>query len=121
MIGLVQRLLSGPETWGSRIDSTSEVSREVTLHTGPITLGDHGFHYSGQLLPSGRYVLVNLVDLDDGSQRLECWSVADDKLVWRHTWGDNYSVLKFAADETEDGDSIIIMLCVRGPPDTGWR
>jgi hypothetical protein len=121
MIGLAQRLLSGPETWGSRIDSTSEVSREVTLHTGPITLGDPGFHYSGQLLPSGRYVLVNLVDLDDGSRRLECWSVADDKLVWRHTWGMSHSVLKFAADETEDGDSIIIMLCVRGPPDTGWR
>ncbi|KAJ7869946.1 hypothetical protein B0H14DRAFT_3440423 [Mycena olivaceomarginata] len=120
MIGLAQRLLSGPETWGSRIDSTSEVSREVTLHTGPITLGDPGFHYSGQLLPSGRYVLVKLVDLDDGSRRLECWSVADNKLVWRHTWGMSHSVLKFAADETEDGDSIIIMLCVRGPPDTGW-
>jgi len=62
-----------------------------------------------KLLPSGRYVLFN------NWNKLECWNVADDRLIWKHTSPiEHASVLDFGAEQVED--SAIVMICVRTYP-----
>jgi hypothetical protein len=95
----------------------SEISRQITLHptirTGP---GILDWENEAKLLPSGRHVLFNNWDI------LECWNVADDRLVWKYTSAvERASVLQFAAEETGQGDSLIVLVCIRTYPDADDR
>ncbi|KAF7353474.1 hypothetical protein MSAN_01536900 [Mycena sanguinolenta] len=107
MIGIVRRLITGPQTWSSGEldrDPVAEISKTITLHPE----GDPGnFRWgSVELLPSGSYVLFKNQDT------LECWSVAHDRLVWRHTSCLEHSVVVDFTAEEIDSESAIVMLCL---------
>ncbi|KAJ7682214.1 hypothetical protein DFH06DRAFT_289731 [Mycena polygramma] len=129
LIGLVKRLLRGPQTWAadptkslvkrsvttlgklvrkvSAKPSSAGGSRRIVLHpeiaTGP------GMQFEGniaRLLPGGEYVLF----LNSG--RLECWSVFEDRLVWKHSPSmDHATVRDFGAELV--GHRIVILTCQR--------
>ncbi|KAJ6563297.1 hypothetical protein DFH09DRAFT_1315482 [Mycena vulgaris] len=115
---LVKRLIYGPDTWTpSDGGFMPEVSKEITLHPA-IPNGREGLagKNEAKLLQSGRYVFFN------NWQVLECWSVTEDRLVWKHTSTiDSASVIAFAAEERVDRDSIILLICQRTFPQTGTR
>ncbi|KAJ6563335.1 hypothetical protein DFH09DRAFT_1158964 [Mycena vulgaris] len=118
LINLVKRLLYGPDTWTpSDGGFTPEVSKEITLHpTIPNGPGVLDWENEAKLFQSGRYVLFN------NWRVLECWSVVEDRLVWKHTSTiDSASVVAFAAEERHDLDSIILMICQRTFPQNGTR
>jgi hypothetical protein len=116
MIGIVKRLLTGPDAWSPpESASIAEVSREITLHPTIVT-GGGILHWENmaKLLPSARYVLFN------NWNNLECWSVADDKLIWKHeSTLEHASVIVFAAQENDLEGSVVIMLCIRTYPAEG--
>ncbi|KAF7350297.1 hypothetical protein MVEN_01333700 [Mycena venus] len=113
IIDIVKRLITGPKTWTTPLDAAdpvAEVTREIEVHP-KIRVGGGILHWENmaKLLPSGRYVLFN------NWRALECWNVADDRLVWKHASAiEHASVLEFAADEVED--SVVILICVRSYP-----
>ncbi|KAJ6459616.1 hypothetical protein C8R45DRAFT_1221341 [Mycena sanguinolenta] len=107
MIEIVQRLMTGPQTWSpGELDSVAEIPKKITLH--PTITADDSYWNVPELLRSGRYVLfIN-------SYRLECWCAVDDRLVWTHTFPMEdmeppMEVHGFAAEEA-DGD-VTIMIC----------
>ncbi|KAF7376550.1 hypothetical protein MSAN_00071200 [Mycena sanguinolenta] len=113
LIKLVKRLITGPETWSPQSSgSFAEVSKEIVLHPTFNVNRIKGYDRI-ELLPSGRNLLVK------HSGILECWDVAEDRLVWRHssvltpgapsTVGPR--VIQFAAEETKDSDSLVVMVC----------
>ncbi|KAJ6476857.1 hypothetical protein C8R45DRAFT_365885 [Mycena sanguinolenta] len=109
IIEVVKRLLTGPQTWSpEKPNAVAELSRRITLHPS-ITMDSFNVI---KLLRSGRYVLfTNLFEL-------ECWSVADDNLVWRYTSivdAEDIEVQEFTAEETET--DVTIMVCIRTFPD----
>ncbi|KAF7353480.1 hypothetical protein MSAN_01537600 [Mycena sanguinolenta] len=110
MIGIVRRLIDGPQTWSSSehdLDPIAEASKTITLHP-PIRsdLETPAFDWV-KLLPSGCYVLLGNLDT------LECWNVVHDTLVWRHTSCLEHSaVVGFSAEETNT-ESVIVIICLR--------
>ncbi|KAF7349491.1 hypothetical protein MSAN_01739400 [Mycena sanguinolenta] len=116
MIEIVRRLITGPQTWNpTEHDSVAEFSRKITLHPA-VTFGDN----TAKLLGSGRYILFT------NEFRLQCWSVAEDRLVWTHTSiGDldlkdiDHEVQGFAAEETDA--NLTIMVCIHTFPDDDRR
>ncbi|KAJ6571165.1 hypothetical protein B0H19DRAFT_1255155 [Mycena capillaripes] len=111
LIQLVKRLLNGPATWNyQNADSGPEVSRQITLHPS-LTGRRPAYKNCVELLPSGRYVLFT------NQETLHCWSVADDRLIWKYTSADPYArVLDFAAEESKGGNSLILMICLHTNP-----
>ncbi|KAJ6472447.1 hypothetical protein C8R45DRAFT_1103897 [Mycena sanguinolenta] len=105
MIGIVRRLITGPLTWTPGEldhDPVAEISKTITLH--PRTYPGNPGSASVELLPSGCYVLFR------NQHTLECWNVAHDRLVWRHTPAVEHTMLiDFGAEET-DTDLAIIMI-----------
>ncbi|KAF7342914.1 hypothetical protein MSAN_02007900 [Mycena sanguinolenta] len=111
MIVAVQRLLTGPHTWSwSKLDfdAVPEVSRKITLHRAIIPADFRSS--SAKLLPSGRYVLWN------NSTGLECWGVAENRLIWKDASVVNDWVQDYTADDP-DANSLIIMICSRSHAD----
>ncbi|KAF8189618.1 hypothetical protein K438DRAFT_1936065 [Mycena galopus ATCC 62051] len=111
MIKVLRQLITGPETWSPGEHgrgSIGRISRKITLHPKVIR-GVLQRENVTKLLPSGRYVLFN------NWEKLECWNVANDRLVWTHTSAveRRASVVEFAAEETETEDSLIVMICLR--------
>ncbi|KAF8148565.1 hypothetical protein K438DRAFT_1989214 [Mycena galopus ATCC 62051] len=111
MIKFLRQLITGPETWSPGEHgrgSIGRISRKLTLHPKVIR-GVLQRENVTKLLPSGRYVLFN------NWEKLECWNVANDRLVWTHTSAvePRASVVEFAAEETETEDSLIVMICLR--------
>ncbi|KAJ6449182.1 hypothetical protein C8R45DRAFT_1131177 [Mycena sanguinolenta] len=104
MIGAVRRLHMGPQTWSpENVDSdcAAEVTKTITLH--PI---GNGPGRSAKLLPSGRYILFH-----NWGSALECWNVAEDKMVWRYTATiEQAKVSKFTAEEREIELTIMIII-----------
>ncbi|KAF7349488.1 hypothetical protein MSAN_01739100 [Mycena sanguinolenta] len=117
MIEVVKRLMTGPQTWTpGEFDSVAEISRKITLHPA-ITLAGAGDN-TAKLLGSGRYILFT------NSFRLQCWSVAEDRLIWTYTSiGDldpeDIEVQAFAAEETDA--NLTIMVCIQTFPDNDPR
>ncbi|KAJ6461729.1 hypothetical protein C8R45DRAFT_1178912, partial [Mycena sanguinolenta] len=107
MVGMVRRLIKGPQIWSSEDPDRDPVAKTITLHPQiPSDPGMPGLN-SVKLLPSGRYVLLL------NREALECWNVAHDRLVWRHTPAVEHTrVVAFEAEEI-DTDSAIIMVCLR--------
>ncbi|KAJ6476878.1 hypothetical protein C8R45DRAFT_366579 [Mycena sanguinolenta] len=104
IIGVVQRLTTGPQTWNpGQPDSVAEISRTIMLH--PDIVPQITRWNIVKLLSSGRYVLFA------NTFRLECWSVADDRLIWTYisTMGDAM-VHGFAAEEAHA--DVTIMVCI---------
>ncbi|KAJ6472435.1 hypothetical protein C8R45DRAFT_411401 [Mycena sanguinolenta] len=103
MIGIVRRLITGPQTWSpGELDHhpVAEVSKTITLHPEI-----HPGYTDVRLLPSGCYVLF------ENQGTLGCWSVVHDRLVWRHTSRlEHGTIARFAVEET-DPDSAIVMIC----------
>lgn len=105
LIDLVKRIISGPETWSFGL--ACQVSRRVVLHPGFLDGALTGAS-EAKLLPDGRYVLFKNRD------RLECWDVVRDTLVWRHVSAiANHSVIRFAAQThpAKRGDSLLLLIC----------
>ncbi|KAJ6472433.1 hypothetical protein C8R45DRAFT_1217741 [Mycena sanguinolenta] len=103
MIGIVRRLITGPQTWSpGELDSdpVTEVSKTITLHP------QIGPGNTVKLLPSGCYVLF------ENQGTLGCWSVVHDRLVWRHTSRQEHGVIVGFAAEEMDTESVIVMLCL---------
>ncbi|KAF7349496.1 hypothetical protein MSAN_01739900 [Mycena sanguinolenta] len=105
MIRVIRRLITGPYTWSPKqYDSVVEISEQITLHPA-ITAGNKDQNVV-KLLPSGRYVLFA------NAGRLECWSVANDGLVWGHTSTiQPFYVYDFAIEETDNSATIVV--CIR--------
>ncbi|KAF7349494.1 hypothetical protein MSAN_01739700 [Mycena sanguinolenta] len=106
MIEIVKWLITGPRTWSPgelHSDSVAKISRKITLH--PTTEHALTLKWSDvTLLPSGRYVLFS-------NTNLECWSVANDSLVWTYTSSiEKFRVQEFAAVETDT--DVTIMFCL---------
>ncbi|KAJ6563313.1 hypothetical protein DFH09DRAFT_1082372 [Mycena vulgaris] len=113
LIALAKRLVNGPDTWSHRNSGfTLEVSKEIVIH--PKCASGMPADNEMKLLPSGRHVLLNNADV------LGCWDVAEDRLVWEHTplfHSSTYiTSLEFAAEEAEDGVSLLVMICERCVP-----
>ncbi|KAJ7463283.1 hypothetical protein FB451DRAFT_464327 [Mycena latifolia] len=118
LVNLVKHLLTGPETW-TPLDTgfTPEISKRIILHPAiPHGPGILSWENEAKLLRGGRYVLFN------NWRKLECWCVAEDRLVWNHVSALGFSsVLAFAADESQEGDSLVILICQRTYPSAGPR
>ncbi|KAJ7864467.1 hypothetical protein B0H14DRAFT_3443520 [Mycena olivaceomarginata] len=92
---------------------SAETRLHPTIRNGP---GVTYWENVAKLLPSGRHVLFN------NRNKLECWNVADDKLMWKHVSGVAEAVvLEFAAEETHFGSSANIIICARTYPLGGRR
>ncbi|KAF7352318.1 hypothetical protein MVEN_01195500 [Mycena venus] len=82
-------------------------SRRIILHPEITGLGILYWQNKSILLPGGKFVLFN------NAGRLECWSVFEDRFVWKHNPSvDNASVLEFSAELVED-DQAVILTCQR--------
>ncbi|KAJ7455659.1 hypothetical protein B0H11DRAFT_2066925 [Mycena galericulata] len=118
LVKLVRKTVSGPATWSPPPSGfTPEVSEEITLHPKVLHSGPGISQWGNQpeLLRSGRHVLFK------NGEQLECWDVAEDRLLWMHVPAvANANVLEFAG-QAGDGDSIIIIICERTYPNTGDR
>ncbi|KAJ7608784.1 hypothetical protein FB45DRAFT_1067264 [Roridomyces roridus] len=108
LIQLVKRTVLGPDSWlsGPRM-SAVVAQRKIHLHPPMSSSIDS----MPRLLPSGRHVFLN------NSTILECWSVAEDRLVWRHKPAVEYAqVLQYAVEEKPAEGSVVIMICERTFP-----
>ncbi|KAJ6476848.1 hypothetical protein C8R45DRAFT_365785 [Mycena sanguinolenta] len=103
MIEVVKRLITGPQSWNpGELDSVAEIPTKITLRP---TIDPQTLTWSiAKLLPSGRYLLFS------NMKQLECWSVANDSLVWTYTSTENIALEEFAVEETDI--DVTIMLCV---------
>ncbi|KAJ6480024.1 hypothetical protein C8R47DRAFT_1218950 [Mycena vitilis] len=113
LIQVVKCTVAGPAAWSPfNSDSMAEAHAKITLHPAVYT-GDGILYWENvvKLTSSGRYVLFN------NSRSLECWSVADDTMIWKHKSAIKYaSTLEFAVEETENGQALSIMVCLRTYP-----
>ncbi|KAJ6449195.1 hypothetical protein C8R45DRAFT_947534 [Mycena sanguinolenta] len=110
MVGVVRRLLTGPQTWSPQnldSDCAPEVTKTITLH--PIGEGN-----IAKLLPSGRYILFH----NCGSM-LECWNVTDDKMVWRYTTAIEHAQLRGDCQHGYSKGTQNCLLTARAP-DSGY-
>ncbi|KAJ7463264.1 hypothetical protein FB451DRAFT_1494198 [Mycena latifolia] len=115
LITLVKGLLSGLETW-SPADAgfLPEISKRIILHPtippGPAILR---YDNEAKLVRGGRYVLFKHL------RNLECWGVAEDRLVWKDAPAlESSSVLAFAADDSgsQEDDSLVVLVCQQSYP-----
>ncbi|KAJ6476844.1 hypothetical protein C8R45DRAFT_1102144 [Mycena sanguinolenta] len=105
MIEVVKRLMTGPQSWSPRelhCDSVAEVSRKITLHP----TATHSLRWSDViLLPSGRYLFLLHMN------KLECWSIANNCVVWTYTSSmEKIGVQEFAAQENDADVTIMLSL-----------
>ncbi|KAJ7248502.1 hypothetical protein C8J57DRAFT_1358401, partial [Mycena rebaudengoi] len=78
-------------------------SRKITLHPNIAADTPYEWDLEAKLLPGGQYVLFQ------NWGKLECWSVFEDRLIWRHSCSmDDADVLVFAADFT-DSDHLVVL------------
>jgi hypothetical protein len=117
LIGLAKRIIQGPQTWSNSHSSGPLIARQEVLHP-QIYLGPGVLEWQNEpkLLSGGRYVLFN------SRQTLECWSVAEDRLIWTHQsqW-EFATVLQFAAEVVDDGQAAVILIGQRTTNDLEMR
>ncbi|KAJ7724882.1 hypothetical protein B0H16DRAFT_1595477 [Mycena metata] len=120
LVGLVKRALQGPKTWpAAEPNQTGNLSRKlmqppsrplvesrrIVLHpkiTPSPLPSNWDYEHQTKLLPGGKYLLFQNYD------RLECWSVFDDRLVWAHGVHKDSMVLDFDAEW--DGDERLVIV-----------
>ncbi|KAJ7662535.1 hypothetical protein DFH06DRAFT_1396574 [Mycena polygramma] len=98
LIQVVKRIVAGPESWSPQNPaSAAKVHTRITLHPD-VRTGDGILHWENmaKLLPSGRHLLYT----------------NNMKLEFRH----RARIGTFAAEETEGGDALVIMVCLRTYP-----
>ena len=104
LIELVKRAVQGPRSWRKSSNPEPIITREITLDTNC-----QGWQ-APALLPGSRFVVFV------GSDRLRCWSVLEDRLLWEYTGRPGwtaFSVKMFAAEVVEEGRGIMLVICVR--------
>jgi hypothetical protein len=105
----VKRIVQGPQTWSLSHGGSPDIAHQYILY--PIILHGLGILYGEndiKLLPGGRFVLFQNWGI------LECWSVAENKLLWTHKSSlDDVRVLQFAADVIDQGQAATILVCER--------
>jgi hypothetical protein len=138
LISIVKRILHGPKAWADKPSNAySEALRRslnlfrklvqkpaveaaaplgeakrIVLHPeiaqGP-AMSPFAYKWNvSKLLPGGKYVLFL------NSARLECWSVFEDRLVWKHTpSADHTSVIDFEVEMVECEPLAVIVTCQR--------
>jgi hypothetical protein len=108
LINLAKRMVHGPQTW-SHLSPSRSVSRRHVLH--PIIHIGAGCPYwqnEAKLLPGGRYLLFR------NHNSLECWNVAEERLIWIHQCRPGLAVVcDFAAEMINDGQAAVIIICQR--------
>ncbi|KAF8214138.1 hypothetical protein K438DRAFT_1927306 [Mycena galopus ATCC 62051] len=137
LIDLVKRILDGPKSWADthskshllgnaarrtinmfrKLVRKSPVqrpslcappveARRIVLHpviTGHALVLPTGREDPVKLLPGGEYLFFT------NSGCLGCWSVFEDRLIWKHTPSIDALVLDFEVDLLEDGRAVILM------------
>ncbi|KAJ6486450.1 hypothetical protein C8R47DRAFT_1320919 [Mycena vitilis] len=128
LIGLVKRMLRGPQTWVAnpakslvkrsastlsklvRKPSAKPPAREprrIVLH--PEIAAGPEMPFEGniaRLLPGGEFVLFL------NSARLECWNVFEDRLLWKHLPSMDHTTLReFGAELV--GHQLVVSTCQR--------
>jgi hypothetical protein len=108
LIDLAKRMVHGPQTWSPSHPSEPVVARQEVIHAkiGP------GLDFWGKndpkLLSGGQYILCNR------QPALDCWKVADGRLIWKHQSQWEFAcVLGFAAEIVDDGQAAVIVICQR--------
>ena len=117
LVGLAKRMVQGPETWSHSHSSGPLIARQIVLHP-QIYLGPGVLEWENEpkLLSGGQYVLFN------SRRTLECWSVAEDRLIWTHQSEWQFAtVLQFAAEVVDDGRAAVILICQRTTSDPELR
>ncbi|KAJ7368904.1 hypothetical protein DFH08DRAFT_35664 [Mycena albidolilacea] len=143
LIGIVKRMLHGPKAWADRPSNFYSVAlrrslnlfkklvrkpaveaaaplgeaKRIVLHPeiaqGPAMSPFVDTWNRSKLLPGGKYVLFL------NSARLECWSVFEDRLVWKHipslSTMDHTSVIDFEVEMAEC-EIAVIGTCQRTDP-----
>ncbi|KAJ7441160.1 hypothetical protein B0H11DRAFT_2252245 [Mycena galericulata] len=105
LIRIVKRLGTGPSSWGAA--PAPNISKEIIIQA-TMRGGKHDYHHA-KLLPSGRHVLFH------NYQALECWDVAQDRLVWKRTpLVEGAELVGFAAEENAGGGRLTILICESG-------
>lgn len=107
LVDLAKRTAQGPETWSPQSDPI--ISRKIVLHPN-IPHGDGILYWENEakLLPGGKWVLFSKW------QCLECWNVAEDKLVWTHRSElEDANLVEFSAELVDGGQAIVIFLGLR--------
>jgi hypothetical protein len=108
LINLAKRMVHGPQTW-SHLSPSRSVSHQHVLH--PMIFIDAVYLYwrnEAKLLPGGKYVLFQ------NHKRLECWNVAEKRLIWIHQSRQEIAaVCDFAAEMINDGQAVVIIICQR--------
>jgi hypothetical protein len=117
LVNLAKRMAQGPQTWSHSHSSRPLIARQKVLHP-QIYLGPGMLEWENEpkLLSGSQYVLFN------SRQTLECWSVAEDRLIWTHQSQWEFAmVLQFAAEVVDDGQAAVILIGQRTTNDIEMR
>jgi hypothetical protein len=109
LIDLAKRMVQGPQTWSRSHVSEPVIARQEVIHP-EIYVGPGGLFWENdpKLLSGGQYLLFN------SARVLECWKVAEDRLIWKHQSQWEFAwVLDFAAEVVDDSQAAVIMICQR--------
>ncbi|KAJ7732929.1 hypothetical protein DFH07DRAFT_846120 [Mycena maculata] len=113
LLTMLKRLINGPDTWAltQNEDFAPRIAQKIILHPSITTGPGRDSENEAKLLPGGCHVLLG------NWNSLECWSVAEDRLVWsRSPAVRTTSLLGFAAEVLDAADnSIVVVLCGRIP------
>lgn len=105
---LIKRMVKGPESWSPSYPSQPVLDEQRVVHP-TIQLSGQVFEeeHEARLLPGGRYVLFKTF------HDLECWHVAEDRLVWHRNPEQSLGMNNFAFEKVEDCEAVIILMCQR--------
>ncbi|KAJ7771106.1 hypothetical protein DFH07DRAFT_804898 [Mycena maculata] len=101
LVGLVKKIVVGPRPL--RHKNKVLESRRITLPQGHTT-DPNAFGRTLRLLPGGKYVLLFRRRIS-----LECWSIADQKMIWTHVCSVKGVVVEDFAVQLTDERHFVIM------------
>jgi hypothetical protein len=107
LIGWAKRAVCGPHSWAHAARPT--ISRQHVVHIAAMRPATHEqafWNMTAKLLPGGRYVLFIHWWV------LECWNVAEDRLMWRYEPQEGAAVFHFDADIVDNGQAVVILICL---------
>ncbi|RDB28697.1 hypothetical protein Hypma_014903 [Hypsizygus marmoreus] len=109
LVDLAKRIVLGPRSWSSSHPSGSTLAQQIAVkanvYGGP---GSLYWENCAHLLSGGQFCLFLK------SKSLECWDLAQSKVVWIYqgNWPESW-VTRFAIEVVEGGQKVIILVAVR--------